>query len=78
MEAALQCIDRFQSSPSPKAGSYLVNGVLLKVLYLFQSSPSPKAGSYLNLFHIHTPIICVSILSQPEGRELRIPQNGWQ
>ncbi len=35
----------------------------------FQSSPSPKAGSYVQKQFRH-PLDNVSILSQPEGREL--------
>ena len=83
----------FQSSPSPKAGSYVICARSSSSLYQFQSSPSPKAGSYLSP-HRHkarrsgfNPLPArrpgateskrkamgtqkVSILSQPEGREL--------
>ena len=37
----------FQSSPSPKAGSYFGKAVMVEEGTTFQSSPSPKAGSYL-------------------------------
>ncbi len=40
---------KFQSSPSPKAGSYLDNIAKSILDGMFQSSPSPKAGSYLNV-----------------------------
>ncbi len=41
---------------------------------LFQSSPSPKAGSYD--YHAEfARIASVSILSQPEGRELPVMAN---
>ncbi len=36
----------FQSSPSPKAGSYAIFSIIHKIRVAFQSSPSPKAGSY--------------------------------
>ncbi len=85
-------ISSFQSSPSPKAGSYSSTGpssfiiscfnplparrpgaTSLKyfgdVRSLFQSSPSPKAGSYIDTRR-RPPDKGVSILSQPEGREL--------
>ncbi len=109
---------KFQSSPSPKAGSYGINGrrktigggfnplparrpgatrnfeTLSAATPSFQSSPSPKAGSYLRLRLLmamqtsFNPLparrpgatcggrgyrgsAVVSILSQPEGRELR-------
>ncbi len=41
------CEGLFQSSPSPKAGSYLPTIVEVIADEEFQSSPSPKAGSYL-------------------------------
>ena len=37
---------------------------------MFQSSPSPKAGSYIEKEN-SSAAVAVSILSQPEGRELR-------
>ncbi len=37
---------KFQSSPSPKAGSYHQNNRIRRQYPWFQSSPSPKAGSY--------------------------------
>ncbi len=43
-------IKQFQSSPSPKAGSYLISDKFFIYIILFQSSPSPKAGSYC--FHL--------------------------
>ena len=84
---------RFQSSPSPKAGSYLAFFTSFRCNGLFQSSPSPKAGSYPRrtvpipsggCFNplparrpgatesscCDLPAELVSILSQPEGREL--------
>ncbi len=87
---------QFQSSPSPKAGSYIPIPNAWEHVQEFQSSPSPKAGSYvtpqpgtthLRRFnplparrpgatsrHIISPLLfSVSILSQPEGRELRRP-----
>ncbi len=39
---------KFQSSPSPKAGSYLSPKTAGLGVSLFQSSPSPKAGSYFD------------------------------
>ena len=36
----------FQSSPSPKAGSYTNRSGSSHSMHRFQSSPSPKAGSY--------------------------------
>ena len=60
----------FQSSPSPKAGSYFHLLFSEAKVHKFQSSPSPKAGSYGN-FGLGKPLMRVSILSQPEGRELR-------
>ncbi len=39
---------RFQSSPSPKAGSYLFTCAGFGAPITFQSSPSPKAGSYFH------------------------------
>jgi len=36
----------------------------------FQSSPSPKAGSYEGACQVCSWLEVVSILSQPEGREL--------
>ena len=62
----------FQSSPSPKAGSYIILIVSLASSTVFQSSPSPKAGSYQSPAIAALPF-AVSILSQPEGREL-LPQ----
>ncbi len=63
--------DMFQSSPSPKAGSYVLIAGMKEQTLRFQSSPSPKAGSYLcKEFNIRETV-AVSILSQPEGRELR-------
>ncbi len=85
----------FQSSPSPKAGSYVTCFTLCLLLLRFQSSPSPKAGSYqksgagrsncirFNPLPARRPgatrigheSVCddyVSILSQPEGRELHL------
>ncbi len=38
---------------------------------MFQSSPSPKAGSYITVTANMDAGWKVSILSQPEGRELR-------
>ena len=61
--------DEFQSSPSPKAGSYLGSEDIGTAMYQFQSSPSPKAGSY-SFFSFSSCSLMVSILSQPEGREL--------
>ena len=85
----------FQSSPSPKAGSYVAWFASAQLfMALFQSSPSPKAGSYAGKCkgpeagHCFNPLPArrpgatlkpcpsnmsnlVSILSQPEGRELR-------
>ena len=84
----------FQSSPSPKAGSYTILATNPTAITLFQSSPSPKAGSYILLKRLireqtrfnplparrpgatanpdeRDDILAVSILSQPEGRELR-------
>ncbi len=43
------CTLRFQSSPSPKAGSYIDTERSNKYQAAFQSSPSPKAGSYSRL-----------------------------
>ena len=107
----------FQSSPSPKAGSYSGHPWHFFTLCRFQSSPSPKAGSYAGIgekmqawgcfnplparrpgatrgdeniarlrlgfnplparrpgatqcLWITAIIVFVSILSQPEGREL--------
>ena len=37
----------FQSSPSPKAGSYPKDKMVKTSKRKFQSSPSPKAGSYM-------------------------------
>ena len=59
----------FQSSPSPKAGSYPRSGSFVSTAEAFQSSPSPKAGSY-QIRHEGAASHRVSILSQPEGREL--------
>ncbi len=86
---------QFQSSPSPKAGSYArpqgYGAALPRFNPLparrpgatpfdnlcvsrdkFQSSPSPKAGSYTSPNTNHH-VVDVSILSQPEGRELLLP-----
>ncbi len=60
----------FQSSPSPKAGSYPFFLFALYLVFPFQSSPSPKAGSYSPLINSKNSS-SVSILSQPEGRELQ-------
>ena len=62
---------KFQSSPSPKAGSYASLVSAGSCILAFQSSPSPKAGSYWLLTSPSSVGNCVSILSQPEGRELR-------
>jgi len=42
---------------------------IIIIIIMFQSSPSPKAGSYTNCPKVFSTA-CVSILSQPEGREL--------
>ena len=60
----------FQSSPSPKAGSYMSYKITYSQFVKFQSSPSPKAGSYESFESVFNKVT-VSILSQPEGRELR-------
>ncbi len=60
----------FQSSPSPKAGSYGFSRDVGLGCRRFQSSPSPKAGSYVAMFVSYPVFAPVSILSQPEGREL--------
>ncbi len=64
----------FQSSPSPKAGSYHRPSSGNVCARWFQSSPSPKAGSYIPAGTKLT-LLVVSILSQPEGRELLVSYN---
>ncbi len=71
-------LDMFQSSPSPKAGSYKGDPEKASAYAKFQSSPSPKAGSYQNSCPAQLPSHQVSILSQPEGRELlEATYYGW-
>ncbi len=69
--------DVFQSSPSPKAGSYHSLPRSASRQREFQSSPSPKAGSY-STHGLVQRFYEVSILSQPEGRELqKVVARNW-
>ena len=59
----------FQSSPSPKAGSYEFDGALEARLNGFNPLPARRPGATVNYLHQFI-FPKVSILSQPEGREL--------
>ncbi len=48
----IRSVISFQSSPSPKAGSYEKAYADKAGELVFQSSPSPKAGSYQGLLWI--------------------------
>ncbi len=60
---------RFQSSPSPKAGSYLLSGFCLLRCARFNPLPARRPGA-TTVPGMLSKDIEVSILSQPEGREL--------
>ncbi len=59
----------FQSSPSPKAGSYMFYMANLCNILGFNPLPARRPGATNQLFE-YCSIGNVSILSQPEGREL--------
>ena len=60
----------FQSSPSPKAGRFVLRVCAYMYLFKFQSSPSPKAGRFRRGIADKIRHAFVSILAQPEGRAL--------
>ncbi len=60
----------FQSSPSPKAGSYKIHVALYGQVESFNPLPARRPGATKGEW-IGKPLKLVSILSQPEGRELR-------
>ncbi len=60
----------FQSSPSPKAGSYSGDRQELSCVMRFNPLPARRPGATL-ICGVMALVVLVSILSQPEGRELR-------
>ncbi len=62
----------FQSSPSPKAGSYSRRSGRLRLLGSFNPLPARRPGATLIWIGVLRTFE-VSILSQPEGRELHAP-----
>ena len=60
--------NKFQSSPSPKAGRSMIRGTAFHMVMEFQSSPSPKAGRSQEVWQNTLKPAVVSILAQPEGR----------
>ncbi len=63
-------VEGFNPLPARRPGATVIRGDV-RCCLMFQSSPSPKAGSYLS--RARTPACSkVSILSQPEGRELPV------
>ncbi len=71
----LDCLDllgmilQFQSSPSPKAGSYLALQTIYFLISSFNPLPARRPGATRALGYKYVEVT-VSILSQPEGREL--------
>ena len=63
-------VEVFQSSPSPKAGSYVIASWTTKNESSFNPLPARRPGATVSLFKEYLEQY-VSILSQPEGRELR-------
>ncbi len=67
----------FQSSPSPKAGSYDFDWTLFFYFICFNPLPARRPGATTRLIS-PSCTVTVSILSQPEGRELhRQPSFGY-
>ena len=62
-------VSRFQSSPSPKAGSYHGRPKQRPHHIRFNPLPARRPGATRDM-QVHVFILLVSILSQPEGREL--------
>ena len=60
----------FQSSPSPKAGSYFINLSNAQIRFAVSILSQPEGRELLDNPHQRLIQIIVSILSQPEGREL--------
>ncbi len=60
----------FQSSPSPKAGSYESSIGDFGRVNRFNPLPARRPGATRNV-NLNFPSAVVSILSQPEGRELQ-------
>ncbi len=65
----------FQSSPSPKAGSYMLSQITLLRVAGFQSSPSPKAGSYEITFDAEGNVISFNPL--PARRPGATAKGSW-
>ncbi len=63
-------METFQSSPSPKAGSYALLCANLISFHSFNPLPARRPGATGTHSSNSSPVE-VSILSQPEGRELR-------
>ncbi len=61
---------KFQSSPSPKAGSYGFCCIRWETVACFNPLPARRPGATITV-PTKDDIHRVSILSQPEGRELR-------
>ncbi len=61
----------FQSSPSPKAGSYFINLSNAQIRFAVSILSQPEGRELLDNPHQRLIQIIVSILSQPEGRELQ-------
>ncbi len=62
---------KFQSSPSPKAGSYHAACIVILYFYRFNPLPARRPGATNAVIVLALEAGIVSILSQPEGRELR-------
>ncbi len=61
----------FQSSPSPKAGSYCFHYRPRRRVVVVSILSQPEGRELLSMEQMHVWLLSVSILSQPEGRELR-------
>ncbi len=58
---------RFQSSPSPKTGRYVISLLDTRLHGVFQSSPSPKTGRYYSTDGFIRKFTAVPILTQSEN-----------